>query len=204
MTERATNLWGTQSSMNDFSLVSARSHCSETKSMYSLISSSGVGSNSNKLSRPAWTLCTIPTLSKTRRCLVIACRVSLEPCVNWEIEEGCPPESFTTKDNRVASPNAAKTGACALPLAARLLRCFCNISLNVLHLFSPTTLIPAEGFKTKVAGDILETRLCEYKQRAGCSLLQPEFDKRGGECCLVSLCVIRLVQRFRMRPGEGK
>ena len=46
------------------------------------MASIGVGSNSNKLSRPAWTLCTIPTLSKTRRCLVIACRVSLESLVN--------------------------------------------------------------------------------------------------------------------------
>src|SRR5215469_102383 len=179
MTERATNLWGTQSSMNDFSLVSARSHCSETKSMYSLISSSGVGSNSNKLSRPAWTLCTIPTLSKTRRCLVIACRVSLEPLVSCVIEQGCPPESFATKASRVSSPNAAKTGACALPLEARLLRCFCNISLDVLHLFCPAALIPAEGFKTNVAGDIVETRLREHKQRASCGLLQPEFDKRG-------------------------
>ena len=75
------------------------------------MSSIGVGSNSNKLSRPAWTLCTIPTLSRTRRCLVIACRVSLEPLVNWEIERGCPPESFVTKASRVSSPNAAKTGA---------------------------------------------------------------------------------------------
>src|SRR5215831_17287241 len=170
----------TQSSINDFSLASAWSHCSETKSRYSIISSIGVGSNSNKLSRPAWTLRTIPTLSKTRRCLVIACRVSFEPLVNWEIEQGCPPESFATKASRVSSPNAAKTGACVLPLAARLLRCFCNISLDVLHLFCPTALIPAEGFKTNVAWDIVETRLREQKQRASGGLLQPEFDKGGG------------------------
>src|SRR5262249_25992784 len=149
---------------------------------YTLISAIGVGSNSNKLSRPAWTLCTIPTLSKTRRCLVIACRVSLEPLVNWEIEEGCPPESFTTKASRVSSPNAANTGACARPLAAVLLRCVCNISLDVLHLFSPTAIIPAERFKTNVAGNIVETRLRKHKQRAGCGLFQPEFDERGRIC----------------------
>src|SRR5262252_9467030 len=95
------------------------------------------------------------------------------------MEEGWPSESFATKANRVSSPNAAKAGACALPLAARLLRCFCNISLDVLHLFSPTALIPAEGFKTKVARDIVETRLREHKQGTSCGLLEPEFDKRG-------------------------
>src|SRR5207249_6789719 len=120
------------------------------------------------------------------------------------IEQGCPPESFATKTSRVSSPNAAKTGACALPLAARLLRCFCNISLDVLHLFCPTALIPAEGFKTKVAGDIVETRLREHKQRASCGLLQPEFDKRGWVFRVVALRVLRLVQGSRMRPGEGK
>src|SRR5262249_40155036 len=86
----------------------------------------------------------------------------------------------------------------------KLLRCFCNISLDVLHLFRPTALIPAEGFKTKVAGDIVEPRLRDHKQCASGDLLQSEFDKRGWECCLISRCVIRLVQGFRMRPGEGK
>src|SRR5262249_23541 len=146
---------------------------------YTLISAIGVGSNSNKLSRPAWALCTIPTLSKTRRCLVIACRVSLEPLVNCEMEQGCPPESLATKARRVSSPNAAKTGACALSLADRLLRCFCDISLDVLHLFSPTALIAAKGFKTKVARNVVKTRLDEHNQGARCGLLELEFDKRS-------------------------
>jgi hypothetical protein len=47
----------------------------------------------------------------TRRCLVMACRVSLEPPVNREIEQGGPTESLATSDSRVASPRAAKTGA---------------------------------------------------------------------------------------------
>src|SRR6516225_5667024 len=84
------------------------------------------------------------------------------------MEQGCPPESFATKASLVSSPNAAKTGARARPLAGRLLRCFCNVSLDVLHLFSPTALVPAEGFKTKVAGDFVETRLGEHKQCASC------------------------------------
>src|SRR5215831_12737541 len=95
------------------------------------------------------------------------------------MEQGCPPESFATKASRVSSPNAAKTGACAFPLAVRLLCCFCNISLDVPHLFCPTAFIPAEGFKTKVARDTVETRLREHQQCASCSLLQPDLDKRG-------------------------
>src|SRR5215472_3315639 len=95
------------------------------------------------------------------------------------MEQRSPPESFATKASRVSSPNAAKTGACALPLAARLLRCFCNMSLDVLHLFCPAALIPTEGFKTKVAKDIVETGLREHKQRASCGLFQPELDKGG-------------------------
>ena len=73
---------GVQSPTKDFSLDNACSHCSETKSRYCWILSIGCGSNSNRLSRPLRTLCTIPALSNTRRCLVIACRVSLEPCVS--------------------------------------------------------------------------------------------------------------------------
>src|SRR5262245_22854372 len=117
------------------------------------------------------------------------------------MEEGWPSESFATKANRVSSPKAAKTGACALPLTARLLRCFCNISLDVLHLFSPTALVSAEGFKAKVPGDIVETRLGEHKQRARCDLLQPEFDKRGWVIGVVPVRVFRLLQGMRMRPG---
>jgi len=73
---------GAQRSTNDFNLESARSHSSETKSRYSLIPSIACGLNSNRLSRPVRTLCKISALSNTRRCLVIAWRVSLEPSLS--------------------------------------------------------------------------------------------------------------------------
>src|SRR5215470_5679267 len=95
------------------------------------------------------------------------------------MERGCPRESFATSDSRVSSPKAAKTGAGTRPLAAMLLRRFCNISLDVFHLLCPTAFIPAEGFKTEVPGQIVKTALGEHEQRAIRCLLQPEFDQRG-------------------------
>src|SRR5215813_10331253 len=73
-------------STNAFSRFSASSHCSETKSRYSLISTIGSGSNWNKLSRPRCTLRTSPTFSNTRRCFVIAWRVNLDPERSCEME----------------------------------------------------------------------------------------------------------------------
>src|ERR1035438_3156067 len=167
------------SSTNDFSRDKAWSHCSETKSRYCLIPSSGCGSNSNRRSRPLRTLRTIPTLSNTRRCLVIACRVSLEPRVSWEIEQGRPPQSFATSASRVSSPSAANTGARVCRLAAMRLRLFCDMLLDVLHLLCPTAVVHAECFVATVAGDFVKARLREHKQGAACGLLQPEFDKGG-------------------------
>src|SRR5215471_4151599 len=95
------------------------------------------------------------------------------------MEQGCPLDSFATSDSRVSSPKAAKTGAGTRPLAAMLLRRFCNISLDVLHLLCPTAFIPAEGFKTEVPGEIVKTALSEHKERAARRFLQPEFDQRG-------------------------
>ena len=100
-----------QSSTNDFNLANAWSHCSETISRYCLISCMGSGSNSNRFSRPARTPCTIPARCNTRRCLVIACRVSFEPTVNSEIECGCPLHNFAISNSRVSSPKAAKIAA---------------------------------------------------------------------------------------------
>src|SRR5689334_6867446 len=109
----------------------------------------GSGLNSKKLSRPVRTLCTIPAFSNTRRCFVIACRVSLVPSVSWEIEQGRPLLSRVTRDRRVWSPSAAKTGAGAA-LLPRTLRLLCDILFDVLHLLLPTTFIPPHG----VAADL--------------------------------------------------
>lgn len=87
-----------QFSTNALRRDSARSHCSETRFRCCLISSIGSGSSSKRLSRPARTQRTIPARSRTRRCLVIACRVSLEPSVRREIECRFPRQSFATND----------------------------------------------------------------------------------------------------------
>jgi hypothetical protein len=60
---------------------------------------------------------TTPVFSSTRRCLVIAWLVNLEPPANCVIERRCPPQSLATSDNRVSSPSAAKLGVCALRAA---------------------------------------------------------------------------------------
>jgi hypothetical protein len=104
-------------------------------------------------------LCTIPALSNTRRCLVIACRVSLEPCVSREIEYGRRSQSLATNDKRVASPKAANTSACVGRFAAKLLWLLRDIVLDVLHLFSPAAIVSAECFKPAIIGKLIEAGL---------------------------------------------
>jgi len=115
---------------------------------------------------------------------VIACRVSFEPRVSWEIECGRRPESFATSAKRVLSPRAANTGAGFIPREAR--RCAArpppflrDIVFDVLHLLGPTTLVSAEGVETAIFGKLVEAGLGDYQERARGSLLQPEFDERG-------------------------
>jgi hypothetical protein len=48
--------------------------------------------------------------------LVTAWRVSFVPSVNSAIEYRCPSHSLASSDNRVSSPNAAKTAALARAL----------------------------------------------------------------------------------------
>ena len=160
----------TYCSTNAFNLDNASSHCAETRSRYSLISLIGSGLNLNRLSRPARMLCTIPTRSSTRRCLVIACRVSLEPSVSSEMEDGCPRQSFATNNRRVSSPNAAKTGARVWRRAMRL-RLAGDIALDVFHLSFPPTLVHAECLEAAVGGNFTEARLNDNEQCAVCGLL---------------------------------
>jgi hypothetical protein len=55
-----------------------------TRPRHSLSRSIGRGSNSNQPSHPERTPSTIPAPSSTRRCLAIACRVNVEPSLNWQ------------------------------------------------------------------------------------------------------------------------
>src|ERR1035441_363622 len=53
------------------------------------------------------------------------------------------------------------------------------MTLNVLHLLSPTAVIPAPCLKGAVAGDFIEAGLGKQQQGAAGGFLEPEFDKRG-------------------------
>jgi hypothetical protein len=160
------------SSTNARSRSSARSHCSETNSRYSFISSIGRGSNSNKLSRPERTHRTIPTFSSTRRCFVIACRVNLEPAVSSVIDRGSPPHNFLTSESRVSSPSAANTGARARrpPLRA-------DMAFDVLHLLSPSTIIHAERLSSPPTRKLVKTRFNHCQQRPVRRRLQSKLNQ---------------------------
>src|SRR2546423_14027967 len=121
----------------------------------------GRGSNSNKLWRPVRRLCTIPARSNTRRCLVIACRVSFEPSVSWAMEAGFPRESLATNDNLVLSPNAAKTeaGTCACRRAATLLLFLGDMAGDVFDLRGPTPIVHAKSFRPATGGDLVKAGL---------------------------------------------
>src|ERR1051326_48452 len=99
-----------------------------------------------------------------RRCFVIACRVSFDPAVNCEIDEGRPPESVATMDSRVSSPNAANTGACARDFAAARLRLLRDIPLDALHLLCPAAVIRAECRGSPLGRDFVESGFREPKQ----------------------------------------
>src|ERR1017187_29500 len=97
------------------------------------------------------------------------------------------------------SPRAENTGASDRRLAAVLLWLLCDMTLNVLHLLSPTAVIPAPCLKGAAAGDFIEAGLGKQQQGAAGGFLEPEFDKRG----LILGIVCFWVHGVRV-PGEGK
>src|ERR1700733_8508418 len=98
---------------------------------------------------------TIPAFSSTRRCLVIAWRVTFEPSASCEIDRRSPAQSLASSDNLVSSPRAAKTGACARCAATRL-PALPDMALDVLHLLGPAPIVHAEGFRAPAARDLVE------------------------------------------------
>src|SRR5262245_21300562 len=163
------------------------------------MSSRGRGSNSKRLSRPVRTLCTIPTSSNTRRCLVMACRVSRDSSVSWEIERGGRSQSLATSFSRVSSPSAAKMRAWTAFGATRTLRVLGDIGLDILHLRGPTALVHPEGLEAPVAGKLVESRLGHRERGADRRLFQPEFDEGGR-----FRRVIHLGIDGSGMPGKGK
>lgn len=145
-----------QSSTNDFSLPSASSHCVDTRSRYCLTFSIGSRLNLNRHLRPWRTLRTTPAISNTRRCLVIACRVRVEPSVSCAIDCGSPPQSFRMRESLLSSPKAEKTEACARCAAFMLLRFLADMAFNVFHLLRPPAVVPSKRFQAAVAGDVFK------------------------------------------------
>src|SRR6202041_1244031 len=130
------------SSTNGFSLPRASSHCADTWPRYCLTSSRDPRFNLNRHLRPSRILRTTPAVSKTRRCLVIAWRVRVEPSVSSAIDCGRPRQSFSTSVSRFSSPKAEKMDACALCASVIFLRILADMAFNVLHLLRPTAIVP--------------------------------------------------------------
>src|SRR4029077_7565817 len=101
--------------------------------------------------------------------------------VNWEIELGRPRESLATRDNRVSSPNAAKTdaGACRCRRAFMPLGVLGDMTLDVFHLLGQTALVHTERFRAAAGRGLIKTGLGDGQDRAVFSLFQAEFDERG-------------------------
>jgi Protein of unknown function (DUF1194) len=68
--------------------VRASSHWRPTSSSQALASAIGSGLSAKRVSRPARTLDTSPADSSTRRCLLTAWRVRVDPLESWVSESG--------------------------------------------------------------------------------------------------------------------
>lgn len=143
---------------------------------YSCKDSSGFGSSSYKLSRPALRLETSPTFSSTERCLVMACRVTLLPAVSDEMEWGFPSMSFATNDNRVGSPRAAKIFACCSALTAAESLLLDKKGLDILKLSFPPARVHFKSFGATARGHPIESRFFYFQESAGRSFFEVEFN----------------------------
>lgn len=133
-------------STKHFRRPKACSHWRETTSRYLLASSSGPGANVKRISRPWRMPWTRPAFSMTRRCFVIAWRVSLDPSESSEIDSRAPLQSLHTSRRRVSSPRAAKTGVCS-PCPGGLPRLgLGDMGFDALHLSCPALVVLPEGF----------------------------------------------------------
>src|SRR3979409_1199639 len=158
----------------------------------------GLGSRANRLSRPTRAGRTTPAPSRTRRCLVTACRVSRVPDVRREIDCGSPVVSLASNPRRVSSPRAAKTDALVLKAAA-LLRLMFDMPRDVLDLGRPAAFVHAEGLVAAVRRQLVEARFDDAQPRAGCRLLPGEFDQRRAVAVVVLLGIDGIGV-----PGEGE
>src|SRR5262245_60925277 len=158
----------------------------------------GFASSANWLSRPTRRRRTIPASSKTRRCLVTACRVRLVPAVRREIDCALPFASLVSTDKRVSSPSAANTDARVLSAADPLSRLF-DMLFDVSELSAPAALIHTKRLVAAVTWQLVEARLDDAQQRPRCCFLQGKLNK----CRRLSRIVLLGIDGIWM-PGEGK
>lgn len=164
-------------STNALSRARASSHCRETCSRYSCISTIGRGWNSYKVSRPERAHRTSPAPASTRRCLVTAWRVRRDPSVSCAMERGCPEDSLATSDILVASPRAANSAHGRGPPERRLgLR---DIVFDVLHLLCPATVILEERLGAPRCRNVFKARFGDCQQCTSLSWLKMKLHQRG-------------------------
>src|SRR5579862_9139412 len=106
------------------------------------------------LSRPCLLLRTRPALCMTLRCLVMACRVTLEPVANRVMDMGPSSQSRSTRRKRVWSPSAAKMGAASLLSLGK-------VCLDQRHLYGPALLIARECLGAARERDLVEAGFSE-------------------------------------------
>jgi len=117
----------------------------------------------------------------TRRCLVIAWRVTSEPAVSLAMDAGPPSQSRPTSRKRVSSPSAAKMGADSLGLSpfAAALRGLFKVLLDQLDDHCPALFVCRERRRTAREGDSIEARFGDREHDAVRDLLQVEDDECG-------------------------
>src|SRR5205807_329211 len=163
------------------------SHCCERRSRKRCASFRRSTSSSKTFSRPCHALRTRPASSRTRRCLVIACRVTRAPCVSPAIESRPRSPRRLTMRSRVSSPSAAKT------------RSGRNVFLDQLHLLGPPALVRREGLGAASRREAVEPALGQGELRSARHFLERELDQRHR---LFRVVEVRL-DRERV-PAEGE
>src|SRR5882762_6816132 len=84
-----------------------------------------------------------------------------------------------TSDNRVSSPNAAKTDARSRVIGGGALGLTGDIGLDAFQLLCPSVVIHAERFQAAVAWKFVESRFRDAQQRSPRNFLEAELHQRA-------------------------
>ena len=119
---------------------------------------------------------TTPALARTRKCRVMAWRVTSVPAVSRVMDSGPCSQSRATSPRRVGSPSAPNKGAEAARARIPLLRAMREVLLDELGLMGPSSVVGGEGLDPAGQRDAVEAGLRDGQQRAALDLLQLEDD----------------------------